>query len=103
MDKEVYESEVFSFTKNKSYRVKVSKSFLSAEDKVLIIDDFLANGNAAAGLIDIVEQSGGKVVGAGIVIEKSFQNGRQKIEDLDIKVESLAIVDSFVDGQVVLR
>lgn len=103
MDKENFESEVFSFTKNKSYKVKVSKKYIKKEDKILIIDDFLANANAASGLIDIVEQAKAQVVGVGIVIEKGFQNGRKIIEDKKIKLESLAIVESMGDGKVIFK
>jgi xanthine phosphoribosyltransferase len=101
MDKESYETEVYSFTKNKSYKVRVSKKYLNSEDNILIIDDFLANGNAALGLIDIVQQSGAKVMGVGIVIEKAFQEGRSKIEANGFKVESLAIIKAMEDGKVI--
>ena len=82
----------------------VSKDFLKPEDKVLIIDDFLANGCALMGLADIIEKSGAELVGAGIVIEKGFQVGGKEIRDKGIRVESLAIIDSMsVDGGVVFR
>lgn len=103
MDKETYETDVFSFTKGKTYKVRVSKKYISPEDKILIIDDFLANGNAVSGLIDIVKQSGAAVMGVGIVIEKGFQNGREVIENNGVKVESLAIIDSLENGQVTFR
>lgn len=95
LDKELLVSQVHSFTKNKTYKVMVSNKFLSPKDKVLIIDDFLANGCAALGLIDIVKQAGAEVVGVGIVIEKGFQPGRKEIEKLGIPVESLAIIDDM--------
>lgn len=103
MDKETYETDVFSFTKGKTYKVRVSKKYISPEDKILIIDDFLANGNAVSGLIEIVKQSGAEVMGVGIVIEKGFQNGREVIENNGVKVESLAIIDSLENGQVTFR
>ncbi|EDS78166.1 xanthine phosphoribosyltransferase [Clostridium botulinum C str. Eklund] len=103
MDKNTYESDVFSFTKNKSYKVRVSKKYISSEDKVLIIDDFLANGNAACGLIDIVRQGNAEVEGVGIVIEKGFQDGREAIESKSVTVESLAIVESMKNGKVVFK
>ncbi|AWZ49206.1 xanthine phosphoribosyltransferase [Hathewaya limosa] len=103
LDKECYESEVFSFTKNTRYNVKVSKKYLNKGDKVLIIDDFLANGCAALGLIDIVRQAGAEPVGVGIVIEKGFQKGRKAIEDVGVKVESLAILESIENGKVTLK
>lgn len=98
----VYASNVFSFTKNKNYTIRVDRSYLQADDVVLILDDFLANGNAALGLIDLVEQAGGKVAGVGIVIEKGFQNGRNLLEEKGYQVESLAIVQKFQDGKVIL-
>lgn len=103
IDPDTYHSEVFSFTKNKQYNVRVSQKYLSRADKVLIIDDFLANGQAAAGLVDIVRQSGAELVGVGIVIEKGFQPGRSLLEKLGVRVESLAIVDSMEGGQVVFK
>ncbi len=100
LDQETYESSVYSFTKDKHYKVRVAKSYISKDDKILIIDDFLANGNAATGLADIVAQAEAKLVGVGIVIEKGFQNGRRVLEEKGIRVESLAIVDSMKEGQV---
>ena len=78
----------------------VDRSYLAPDDKVIIMDDFLANGNAAKGLADLVEQAGATLVGIGIVIEKGFQNGRQMIIDQGIKLESLAIVQSIEDGEI---
>lgn len=103
LDAEVYETEVYSFTKNKSYMIRAAKKFLAKEDKVLIIDDFLANGNAAKGLIDIVRQAGAESVGVGIVIEKAFQEGRSKVEQTGVLVESLAIITSMTEGNIVFQ
>lgn len=103
MDKENYEAEVFSFTKNKSYVIKVSKRYISPNDKVLIIDDFLANASAASALIEIVNQANAEVSGVGIVIEKGFQNGRRLIEDKSIQLESLAIVEEMNDGEIIFK
>lgn len=103
LDSEVFESEVYSFTKNKNYKIRVSKQFLKKEDKVLIIDDFLANGNAAKGLISIVKQAGAEPTGVGIVIEKAFQDGRSKVEETGVRVESLAIVESMCEGNIVFK
>ena len=100
---EMYTAEVESFTHKCKNQVIVAKKFLSEEDHVLIIDDFLANGCALMGLIHIVEQSGADLVGAGIVIEKGFQVGGQTIRDMGIKLESLAIIDSMDDGKIVFR
>jgi len=99
-DNDVFQSEVYSFTKKASYNIRVSKKYIKENDKVLIIDDFLANGKAAAGLVDVVRQAGAEVVGVGIVIEKGFQPGRKAIEDMGIKVESLAIVESMEPGKI---
>lgn len=100
LDKNTYQTEVYSFTKNTIYTVRVSKEYLQPSDKILIIDDFLANGQAVAGLINIVKQSGAQVVGIGIVIEKSFQKGREMIKDQEIQVESLAIIEAIQDGKI---
>lgn len=103
MDKDNYEADVYSYTKEKAYKIKVSKKYIGSEDKVLIIDDFLAMGSAALGLIDIVVQSGAKVVGLGIVIEKGFQTGRKLIQEKNVRLESLAIVKNMEEGKVVFQ
>ena len=95
IDGDVYVAEVESFTHKNKNNVIVSKKFLSAEDKVLIIDDFLANGCALQGLISITEESGAEVVGIGIAIEKGFQIGGRVIRNLGYKLESLAIGESM--------
>ena len=95
IDGEVYSTKIESFTHKKAYDVIVSKKFLSAEDKILIIDDFLANGCAVSGLIDMVEAAGAKVVGVGIAIEKGFQQGGDLIRNKGVHVESLAIIESM--------
>lgn len=100
LDSDLYEAKVHSFTKKKEYNVRVGKRFLSKGENVLIIDDFLAMGCATKGLIDIVGQSEANLVGIGIVIEKGFQEGRQVLEKLGARVESLAILDKFKDGKV---
>lgn len=93
----VYTSKVESFTHNKVYDVIVSKKFLTKEDKVLLIDDFLANGNALKGLIEIIKSAGAELIGAGIVIEKGFQKGGTDLRAQGVHLESLAIVDSMDD------
>ena len=95
LDGEMYTAEVESFTHKNKNLVIVSKKFLSKDDKVLIIDDFLANGCALQGLISIINQAGASVSGIGIAIEKGFQNGGQIIRNMGYKLESLAIVDSM--------
>lgn len=103
LDKETYESDVFSFTKAKTYKIKVSKKYINPEDHILILDDFLANGRAALGLIDMVDQGKAKLEGIGIVIEKGFQEGGALLRDRGIRVESLAIIDSFENGNITFR
>ena len=103
LDDDVYKSEVFSFTKDKTYSVMVSKKYLSSEDRILIIDDFLANGRAALGLKDIVEQAGAQLVGIGIVIEKGFQSGGKILREAGIQVESLAIIKRMSPGHIVFQ
>lgn len=101
---EVYTSKVESFTHGKVYDIIVSKQFLSEEDSVLIIDDFLANGKALIGLSELVKESGATLVGAGIAIEKGFQVGGKLIRESGIRLESLAIIDEMsVEGGVVFR
>lgn len=103
LDGEVYSTKVESFTHKKVYDVILSKKFLGPDDHVLLIDDFLANGCALLGLIDIVKKSGATLEGAGIVIEKGFQHGGQEIRDMGIRLESLAIVDSMTDDSLTFR
>jgi xanthine phosphoribosyltransferase len=91
---------VHSFTKNETNEISISKKYLHESDRVLIIDDFLANGEAAHGLVKVVGQSGAIVMGIGIVIEKSFQPGAQKLQNLGFRVESLARIASLSNGEV---
>lgn len=95
-----YSTNVHSFTKNLTSRVLVSKKYLTADDKVLIIDDFLANGEAALGLIDLVNQAGAETVGVGICVEKSFQPGRQKLEAAGVDIFSICRVASLENHTV---
>ena len=96
-------TEVFSFTKNKTYTVCVSGDYLNPGDKVLFVDDFLANGNAAHGIIDLVEQAGATLEGMGFLIEKGFQNGGELLRNRGIHVESLAIIESLDNCNVTFR
>lgn len=102
---DVYTSKVESFTHGTTYDIIVSKRFLNKNDKVLIVDDFLAVGNALNGLIDLVRESGAELAGCGVVIEKGFQHGGDKLREQGVKVESLAIVESMdhTTGQVFFR
>ncbi|QQY78808.1 xanthine phosphoribosyltransferase [Keratinibaculum paraultunense] len=100
MDEDVYESTVYSYTKNKSYTIRVAKRFLKEGENILLIDDFLARGKAMEGLIDILEQSGCNLVGIGVVIEKGFQEGGKNLRERGIRLESLAIIDKSKDGEI---
>lgn len=100
MDEEVYSTKVYSFTKQETNEVTILKRFMSKGENVLIIDDFLANGEASIGLVKIVEQANSQVAGIGIIIEKTFQNGGNKLRKAGYRVESLAAIASFSDGQV---
>lgn len=102
---DVYRSQVESYTHGGVYDIIVSKDYLTKEDRVLLIDDFLANGKALEGLIDIVNEAGATLVGAGIAVEKGFQPGGKKLRDAGVHLESLAIVESMDEktGKIVFR
>ncbi len=103
LDVDTYQTDVFSYTKNKTYPVRVSKRFLESSDVVLIVDDFLADGNAALGLIDLVAQAGASLGGVGIVIEKGFQTGGELLRKQNIPLHSLAIIESMSEKGIVFR
>jgi xanthine phosphoribosyltransferase len=104
LDGELYTTQITSFTKGRVFDVIVEKKFLGPEDRVLIIDDFLANGCALEGLIQIVRESGAELVGCGIAIEKGFQAGGAKIRSMGVRLESLAIIESMSpEGGIVFR
>ena len=103
IDGDVYSTKIQSFTHQRVYDVIVSKKYLNPEDHILIIDDFLANGCALEGLIDLVQSAGATVEGIGIAIEKGFQQGGKLIRDRGVRLESLAIVDSMEGGELVFR
>ena len=96
-------TSVYSFTKQRNYEVCVSRDFLCPDDKVLFIDDFLANGNAAKGMIDLVRQAGAELAGMGFIIEKAFQHGGDELRKLGIHVESLAIIESLDNCEIKIR
>ena len=100
LNNDIYQTRVKSFTKNIEYNLTVSKEFISSDDRVLIIDDFLANGEASKGSIKLVEDAGAKVNGIGIVIEKSFQPGRKLLNNLGYEVYSLARIKSLENGKI---
>lgn len=98
---DLYTATVYSFTKQTSNTIAIARKFLNKDDRVLIIDDFLANGQAVKGLTEIIAQAGATTVGAGIVIEKTFQKGRKMFDDQGVRVVSLARIAAFENGQVV--
>ena len=100
---DVYEAAVFSFTHGVENHIRVSKAYLPAGSRVLIVDDFLANGAAATGLIQIAQQAGCTVVGIGVCVEKCFQPGRQKLEGMGYKVVALAQVEGIDNRKLVVR
>lgn len=103
LDEDKFHSEVFSFTKQKSYPILVSKKYINPQDRILIIDDFLANGKAVLALSDIVAQGGAELVGAGIVIEKGFQSGSDLLRQKGIRVESLAVIEKIENGNIIFK
>lgn len=101
MNEGILTAEVYSFTKQVTSQVSIASKFLSEDDRVLIVDDFLANGQAAKGLMEIIGQAGAAVAGVGIVIEKSFQDGRALLEAQGVPVTSLARIQEFKDGSII--
>ena len=103
LDKDVFVGQVHSYTKNKDYNIMISKKYLDEDDKLLIIDDFLAEGSAVRGLIEVANQSGALVKGIGIAIEKGFQKGGECLRNEGYNLKSLAIVDEMKDGKIIFR
>lgn len=97
---EMYTTQIHSFTKNKSYTACISKEYLQPDDRVLFIDDFLANGDAGRGMLELVQQAGAQLVGMGFLIEKAFQQGGDRLRSAGIHVESLAIIESLDNCEV---
>lgn len=100
LNNNMYVADVYSYTKKTINRISISKKYVAPDDKVLMIDDFLANGQAVEGMLEIADQAGIQVAGAGIVIEKSFQPGGQELRDRGVRVESLARIKSLADNQI---
>ncbi|MBS4220518.1 xanthine phosphoribosyltransferase [Bacillus sp. FJAT-49711] len=100
LSENLYTAKVHSFTKKETNEISISGDFIQQDDVILIIDDFLANGQAVLGLLEMIEQAGAKLAGVGIVIEKGFQSGGQLIRDRGIRVESLANIASLQNGKV---
>ena len=103
VDGGVYSTVVHSFTHNEDYHVVVSRDYLSADDKVLLVDDFLANGKALEGLMDLCNQAGAELVGVAIAIEKCFTGAGDRMRAQGIKLESLAMIESMSDSEIVFR
>lgn len=100
LTEDLYSVPVYSFTRQETYRISVSKRYLTARDRVLIVDDFLATGAALLGLVELVKQAGAHLIGVGAVIEKSFQEGRGKLEQAGVFVYSLARIESMSPGEI---
>ncbi len=100
---DVYSANVHSYTHNKDFDIVVAKDYLNSDDKIVIIDDFLANGKALEGLIEIAEQAGAKVIGCTCAIEKGFQGGGDRLREKGIRVESLAIVEKMSPDSIEFR
>lgn len=100
LNQNMYVADVYSYTKKTTNRISISKKYVSPDDKILMIDDFLANGQAVEGMLEIADQAGVDVAGAGIVIEKSFQPGAKELRDRGVRLESLARIKSLKDNQI---
>ena len=103
MTEDYYSTEAQSFTKDEMTKIIIAKKYLSAEDNILIIDDFLAYGEAAFALCNLAKQAGARVVGIGAVIEKEFQGGGKRLTDSGYRVESLAVIEKIEDGRIVFK
>lgn len=103
MNESVYSAKVYSFTHDEYYNVVVSKKYVSSEDSVLLVDDFLANGNALKGLISLCKEAGASIAGAACAIEKGFQNGGDELRKTGLQVESLAIIDRMDEKGITFR
>ena len=99
----LYKSDIYSYTYNKKVTLLVSKQWLGSDDKVLIVDDFLANGEALRGVVEIVDQAGAEILGIGIAVEKGFQPGGQRMRDAGYNLKSLAIIDKADENGIVFR
>ena len=99
----LYQSQIFSYTYKKAVTLIVAKDWLGAGDRVLIVDDFLANGEALRGLVEIVRQAGAELVGIGVAVEKGFQPGGKKLREQGVRLESLAIIESADENGISFR
>lgn len=103
LDPDTYEGEVYSYTKGKTYKIRVSKQYLSPGENVLVLDDFLANGEALKGLMEIIQEAKAHFLGAGVVIEKGFQKGGGELREKGYLIESLVIIDSLENNRISFR
>ena len=103
MTEDAYTADVKSFTKGTVSTIRVAHQYLGPSDRVLIIDDFLASGEAGAGLVSLVRQAGAECVGFGAAIEKEHQGGHARLEEMGIRVESLAVISSIQDGKIFFK
>lgn len=103
LDKDIYKGRVFSYTKNKEYNIMISKKYLNENDKLLIVDDFLAEGNAMKCLIELALQAGASVEGIGIAIEKGFQDGGNYLRSKGYNLKCLSTIDEMKDGKITFK
>ena len=103
MPKAVYTAPVYSFTHHETYEIAVAREYLPAGEQVLVVDDFLANGNAVRGLMQIINEAGAELVGCAIAIEKGFQGAGDQLRKEGVRVDSLAIIDAMTDESVTFR
>ena len=99
----LYQSDIFSYTYKKKVTLLVAQDWIGPDDRVLIIDDFMANGEAMRGLIDIVSKAGAQLMGIGVAVEKGFQHGGDRLREAGYDLRSLAIIDSTEDGKITFR
>lgn len=102
IDPEVYTAEIHSFTQEKSFTLRVSKQYLNREDRILLVDDILSNGQTLLGLLELAAKSGGEVAGVGVAIEKAMRDGGRVLRRMDLRVEALATVERVEDGRIIL-
>lgn len=102
IDPEVYTAEIHSFSQEKSFTLRVSKQYLNREDRILLVDDILSNGQTLLGLLELAAKSGGEVAGVGVAIEKAMRDGGRVLRRMDLRVEALATVERVEDGRIIL-
>lgn len=103
LDEGIHQSRIYSYTRRKEMVIRVGRNLLMPEDQILIVDDFMANGSAVIGLVDIIKQAGAAVAGVCILIEKGFQSGREKLQNLGIPMEALVTIERMDEGKIEFR